>query len=109
MKRSLTRSDIFSAECQLAQSKRASRESFAQVRSAIGSRLVQPSSLLVATGLGTLLGVWFARRHRPRINQDVVSVRAPSLGMVSTLLMRFGLQRLADTWMCLRDSDSAAR
>ena len=109
MKRSLTRSGINSAECQLAQARRTSRESFAQVRSAIGSRLAQPSSLLVATGLGTLLGVWFARRNKPSVKQDAVSARTPIVGLVSTQLMRFGLQRLADTWMRLRDSDSAAR
>jgi hypothetical protein len=107
MKRSLTRSDIFSAECQLVQARRASRECFAQVRSAIGSRLAQPSSLLVAMGLGTLLGVWFARRNKPSVKQDAVSVRTPIVGLVSTLLMRFGLQRLVDTWIRLRVPDSS--
>jgi lipopolysaccharide export LptBFGC system permease protein LptF len=107
MKHSLTQSGINSAECRLVQSRRASRESFAQMRSAIRSRLAQPSSLLVTTGLGALLGVWFARRHRPRVKQDAVSVRAPIVGLVSTLLLRFGLQRLADTWMRLRDPDSS--
>jgi len=108
MKRPPTRSAIFSAECRLAQSRRASHESFAQVRSAMRSRLAQPSSLLVATGLGALFGVWFARRNKPRVKQGAVSVRAPIVGLVSTLLVRFGLQRLADTWTRLRDSGSAA-
>lgn len=107
MKRSPTRSDIFSAECRLAQAKRVSRASFAQLRSAIGSRLAQPSSLLVATGAGSLLGVWFARRNKSPLKQDVVSARTPIVGLVSTLLMRFGLQRLADTWIRLRDPDSS--
>ena len=104
MKRSLTRSGINSAECQLAQARRTSRESFAQVRSAIGSRLAQPSSLLIATGVGALLGVWFARPGNSQIKQDADSVPAPIVGLVSTLLVRFGIQRFADTWTRLRDS-----
>ena len=105
MKRSSTRSDIFSAECQLAQSKRASRESFAQVRSAVHSRLAQPSSLLMATGLGALLGVWFARRSKPRVKHEGVSAWAPIVGLASTYLIRFAMQRLADTWVRVNTSD----
>lgn len=98
MKPFITRSDIVVAECRLAQAKRESREDFSQVRSAIGSRLAQPSSLFVVTGLGALLGVWFARRNKPQAKQEGVSAWAPILGVVFTLLIRFSLQRLADTW-----------
>lgn len=105
MKPFITRADIVSAECRLAQSKRESRENFAQVRSAVGSRLAQPSSLLVVTGLGTLLGVWFARRNEPRDKQESVSAWAPIVGVAFTLLIRFGIQRLADTWTRLCASD----
>ncbi|HJX17900.1 MAG TPA: hypothetical protein VJ437_06865 [Acidiferrobacterales bacterium] len=55
-----------------------------------------------------MFGVWFARRNKPRVKQGAVSVLAPIVGLVSTLLVRFGLQRLADTWTRLRDSGSAA-
>jgi hypothetical protein len=104
MKHSTGRSDISVAESRLAQAKCASRESFAQVRSAIRSRLAQPSSLLIATGVGALLGVWFARPGNSQLKQDADSVPAPIVGLVSTLLVRFGIQRLADTWTRLRDS-----
>ena len=109
MKRSPTRSDIFFAEYRLVQAKHVSRASFAQLRSAIRSRLAQPSSLLVASCAGALLGVWFARRNKPQLKPDAVSVQAPIVGLVYTLLVRLGMQRLAETWTRLRDSDSAVR
>jgi hypothetical protein len=109
MKRWPTRFDIFSAECQLAQTKLVSRASFAQVRSTIRTRLAQPSSIFVVTSLGALLGIWFARRNKPRVRQEAVSVRVPIVDLLSTLFIRFGLQRLADTWAHFRDSNSATR
>lgn len=98
MKPFITRSDIAAAESRLAQAKHDARASFAHVRSAIGSRLTQPSSLLVVSGVGALLGVWFARRNKRAAKQDGVSAWAPIVGVVFTLLTRFGMQRLADTW-----------
>lgn len=98
MKPFITQSDIAAAESRLAQTKRDARASFTHVRSAIGARLTQPSSLLVVTGVGALLGVWFARRNKLPARQAGVSVWAPIVGVVFTLLTRFGMQRLADTW-----------
>lgn len=100
------RSAIPEAERQLAQAKIDSHASIAQVRSAIGVRLAQPSSLLVVTGLGALLGVWFARRNKPRDKQDGVSVWAPIVGVASTLLIRFAMQRLAERWARSHNTDS---
>lgn len=98
MKPFITRADIAAAESRLAQAKRDAHTSFTQVRSAIDSRLTQPSSLLVVTGVGALLGVWFARRNKRATRQAGVSAWAPIVGVVLTLLTRFGMQRLADTW-----------
>lgn len=106
MKPPSTRSDIFAAERRLEQAKRQSLESFAHIRSAIRSRLAQPSSLLMATGLGALLGVWFARRSKPRVKHEGVSAWTPIVGLVSTYLLRFAIQRFADTWERQRTSDS---
>lgn len=104
MKHSPGRSGILAVEYRLAQDRRALRESFAQVESAVRSRLAQSSSLLIATGAGALLGAWFARQRKHRLKPDAVSVRAPIIGLVSTLLVRFGMQHLAGTWMRLRDA-----
>ncbi len=109
MKPRPTRSDIFSAEYRLAHSKLESRASFAQLRSALHSRLTKPSSLLVVTGLGALFGAWFARRAGPRVKPDAVPVRAPIVGLVYTFLIRFGLQRLAETWVRFRHPDPATK
>ena len=104
MKRWPTQSEILSAESQLAHNQLVARERLAQVRSAIRSRMVQPSSLLVVTGLGALLGVWFARRSKPRDKQDGVSVWAPIAGVASTLLIRFAMQHLAERWQRPRNT-----
>lgn len=89
-------SDIGAAERRIEQAKRQARENFAQVRSAIRSRLARPSSLLVATGMGALLGVWFARRNKPPVEKQGVSAWAPIVGVVSTLILRFAMQRLVE-------------
>lgn len=109
-----TRSDIFFAECRLAHSKLAARTSFAQLRSTIRSRLAKPSSLLVVTGAGTLFGVWLARRNKARSGRAAVPARTPVArtpiaGLVYTFLIRFGLQRLAETWVRLRQPDSVTK
>jgi hypothetical protein len=103
-----SRFDIFSAECRVAHSKLATRARFAQLRSALRSRLVKPSSLLVATSAGALLGVWFARRHKPQDKQEGVSVWAPIVGLASTLFIRFGMQGLAG-WVRPRHPDTATQ
>jgi hypothetical protein len=103
------RSDIFSSECRLARSILESRASFAQARSTLRTRLTKPSSLLVVTGAGALFGVWLARRTKARSGQDTVSARVPILGPVSTLLTRFGLQLLTETWTRLRHPDSVTK
>ena len=98
MKHWPTRSEIISAESQLAHSQLVAREHLAQVRTAIRARLVQPWSLLTVTGLGALLGVWFARRGKLRDKQDGVSAWAPIAGVAFTLLIRFAVQHLAERW-----------
>jgi len=59
----------------------------------------------MVASLGALLGVWFARRNKPRAEPNAVSARAPIVGLISTFLIRFGWQRLADTWIRLRHPD----
>lgn len=107
MKRWPTQFDVISAERQLANVKREAGERIAQVRSAVRSRLTQPSTLFVVTSLGALLGARFARRNETRARQEAVSVRAPIVGLVYTTLIRFGLQHLAHIWSSPRTPDSA--
>lgn len=106
MKHWPTRSEIFAAECQLAHNQLVAREHMAQVQSAIHARLVQPSSLLAVTGMGALLGVWFARRNRPRDKQGGVSAWAPIAGVAFTFLIRFAVQQLAERWTRPRNKDN---
>lgn len=101
-----TRSEIFSAECQLAHSQLVAREHLAQARTAIRSRLVQPWSLLAVTGLGALLGTWFARRIKPRDKQSGVSAWAPIAGVAFTFLVRFAVHHLAERWTRPRNKDN---
>lgn len=91
-------SDIGAAERRIEQAKRQSRAHLAQVRSVMRARLARPSSLLVATGVGTLFGVWFARRNRtaPRAEPPGVSAWTPIVGVLSTLVLRYAMQRLSD-------------
>lgn len=92
-------SDIGAAERRVKQAKLQSRAHFAQVRSAIRARLARPSSLLLATGLGALLGVWFARRRNRtqlRAEHPGVSAWTPIIGMLSTQLLRHAALPLTD-------------
>lgn len=107
MKLFIARSDVAVAEARLAQAKRDARASIADVRATLYSRLTHPSSLLAVTGIGTLVGVWFARRSKRASPQDGVSAWTPMVGIVSTLLTRLGMQRLADVWMMHSKADTA--
>jgi len=104
MKLFITRSAILTAERQLAQSKRESRENYRRIRSVLRSRLRQPSTLFLA-GVGILIGVWFVRRNKAHAAPVSIAASVPLTGLVSTFLIRFGMQRLADTWIRLRAPD----
>lgn len=106
---SVIRFDVLQAERQLEQAKRESHANVASLRSAIRSRLAQPSSLLVMTTLGAVLGVWLARRNKPRVESENISAWGPIVGMVSTYLGRFGMQRLVSAWMSFRSSASRTK
>lgn len=109
MKPLSTRLAIRTAERQLAESKRASRENYRRIRSALRLRLGQPSSLFVAAGVGALIGVRFARRNKTHVAPDRSAASTPLADVVSTLLIRFGMQRLADAWARSRNPDSATK
>lgn len=102
MNRTSTQSDILTAERQLARAQLETRVGFERVRLAVRARLARPSSLLVATGLGALLGVWLARRNKTPVGPETVVEPAPLPGLVTAFLIRFGLQRLAGIWQHLR-------
>ena len=106
MKTFPSRSDVFAAECRLAHSTLVAREHLLQVRSAIRARLTQPSTLFMAASLGYMFGARLARRNKPRSRQDAASARKPFMGLVYTLLIRFGLQRLAQAWASHRLADA---
>lgn len=102
MSRASTQSDILAAERQLARAQLETRAGLDRVRLAIRARLARPSSLLVATGLGVLLGVRFARRNKTPVEPGMVAKPAPLPGLVTAFLIRFGLHRLAEAWQRLR-------
>lgn len=108
MKRWPTRFDLISAERQLAKAKREAGEHITQVRSAVRSRLTQPSTIFVVTGVGAVLGAWFARRNETRAGQESVSARASIVGILYSYLFHFGLRCLGDTGMRIRSSNTAA-
>ena len=95
MRHAPTRSAVFTAERKLAQSRRDAAESFCRLRSALRSRLAQPSSLAFAVGLAALIGFWMARRKEPRTARAGSGTFKPIAGLAIALLIRFG-QRLAE-------------
>jgi hypothetical protein len=101
MKHAPARSAIFTAECKLAQSRRDTVESFCRLRSALRSRLAQPSSLALAVALAALIGFWLVRRNKPRTTRARIGASTSMAGLAIALLIRFGWQRLSSF---LRDS-----
>jgi len=98
-----TRSDIFTAERKLEQSRRDTVESFRRFRSALRSRLAQPSSLALAVGLAALIGFWLVRRNKPRTTRAGDGTSSIS-GLAIGFLIRFGWQRFSSF---LRDSSAS--
>mgnify|MGYP003394327564 CR=1 FL=1 len=97
------------AERQLMKSRSESRENYRRIRSALHLRLGQPSSLLVAAGVGAVIGVRFGRRNKVHVAPDRSAASAPLADLVSAILIRFGMQRLASAWVRLRNLDSATK
>ncbi len=95
MKMFHTTSAVLGAEYRLEQSKRQLGEQMDQVR----STLMQPSSLLVVTALGALLGFWSARRKTAAVASGSADNGAGPWPLVRStvfaLLIRFVAQRLA--------------
>lgn len=108
MKPFISRFDVFAAECRLAHSTLVARERLQQVRSDIRARLTQPSTLFMAASLGYMFGARLARRNKPRSKLDATTARKPIVSLAYTLLIRFGLQRLAQAWASHRHPDAAA-
>ena len=103
MRRAPTRSDIFAAECKLEQSRGDTVESFRRLRSALRSRLAQPSSVALAVGLAALIGFWLVRRNKPqttRAGNGTSSITGLAIGF----LIRFGWHRFSGF---LRDSSAS--
>ena len=102
MKHAPARSAILTAERRLAQSRRDTVESFCRLRSALRSRLAQPSSLALAAGLGALIGFWLVRRRDPRTTRAGNGTSKSMAGLAMAFLIRFGWQRLSsllgDSW-----------
>jgi len=95
MKHAPARSAILAAECRLAQSRRDTVESFCRLRSALRSRLAQPSSLAWAAGLAALIGFWLARRRDPLTTGAGNGTSRSIAGLAMAFLIRFGWQRLS--------------
>lgn len=97
-----TRSAISAAEHRLTQSRHEARDHYRGVRSALRARLGQPLFLLVVAGAGALVGIWLARRGKPRLAPEADAAPPPRPNMMSAFFIRFGMQKLVDTWMHLR-------
>jgi hypothetical protein len=110
MKHAPTRSAVFTAERRLAQSRCETVESFRRLRSALHSRLVQPSSLALAGGLAVLIGFWLVRR-KPRTTRAANGTSTSIAGLAIALLVRLGWRRfsdfLKDSWASPRSAASA--
>lgn len=95
MIRTPTRSEIYAAECRVAQSKLNTRASLRRVRTTVRERLAQPSSLVLAAGLAALAGFWLA--HRPTAREQAApatEVAKKSLGAILlAFLVRYAMQR----------------
>jgi len=109
MKRAPTRSAILTAERRLAQSRYDTVESFRRLRSALRSRIMQPSSLALAGGLAVLIGFWLVHR-KPRTKRAANGTSTSIAGLAIALLIRPGWQRfsgfLKDSWASPRPAAS---
>jgi len=97
-----TRLDILTAERKLERSRRDTVESFRRFRSALRSRLAQPSSVALAVGLAALIGFWLMRPNKPRTPRASNGTSSMA-GLAIAFLIRFGWERLSS----LRDSSAS--
>lgn len=92
-----SRSAVRAAERRLEQSKRESVQHYRHARSALRALAGHPAFLPIVTGVGALLGIWFATRRR---NTRVLQGRkpAPLRGTVAGWIVRAGIRYFAKTW-----------
>lgn len=96
MIRTPARSEIYAAECRLAQSKLNTLASVHRVRAALRERLAQPSSLAIAAGVAAVAGFMLMRRPRPGAHAAPATegVAKKSLGAILlAFLVRYAMQR----------------
>ena len=103
MRHAPTRPDIFTAERKLEQSRRDTVENFRRFRSALRSRLAQPSSVALAVGVAALIGFWLVRRNKPRAARAGNGTSSIA-GLAIAFLIRLGWQRFSSL---LRDSSAS--
>ena len=85
---------VLDVEQRLERSKRQLHEQLNQAQSTLHSTLTRPSSLLMVTGIGALLGMWIARRRKKTTKPSSASEGFPIRSLVFALLTRFILQRI---------------
>jgi len=94
MKISLTASPVVVVEQRLERSKQQLRQQWDQARSTLNSTLVQPSSLLVVTGMGALLGIWLTRGKATAVRFGIASAWPLVRSTLFALLIRFIVQHV---------------
>ena len=94
MKISLTTSPVVVVEQRLERSKQQLRQQLDQARSTLNSTLVQPSSLLVVTGMGALLGIWLTRGKATAVRFGIASAWPLVRSTLFALLIRFVVQHI---------------
>lgn len=85
---------VLAVERRLAHSKRQLHQQLNQTRSTLNWTPSQPLSLLIATGIGTVLGIWLARGKTAIVTSIIASIRPVVRSLLITLLVRFLLQRM---------------
>jgi hypothetical protein len=83
-------SAVLIAEQRLEQSKQQLRQQLRQTR----STLTKPSSRLIVTGIGVLLGIWLARRKTAIVTSSIAKAWPLVRSTVFALLIRFVAQRM---------------
>lgn len=87
-------SAVLVVEQRLERSKQQLRQQLDQARSTFNSTLAQPSSLLVVTGMGALLGIWLTRGKAAAVRFGIASAWPLVRSTLFALLIRFVVQHV---------------